>query len=167
MFNAFSKELLKRLKSVHKGLLTDCGSHELNDYFNDSQIAAIKKLEKLITKVCEMENPSTIIEAARKGDLEKLTKLLEDKNGKSGTSGTSSKSRDINAQNKLGYTALHIVVELHEDTVMAARLLEAGADPNVYCNAGRTPLEYAMDYELDELEDLLREYGAIEREERW
>ncbi len=161
MFNAFSRELLKRLESIRSGLLSDCDNRKLSDHFNDHQVAAIKNLEKLIAKLYKMENPSTIIEAARKSDLEKLTKLLEDKNDKR------NKGCDINAQDKLGYTALHIVVDLHEDIVMAARLLEAGADPNLYCNAGRTPLECAIDYELDEIEDLLREHGATDREERW
>lgn len=161
MFNSFSKELLKRLKSIHKELLSDCGDHKLNDYFNDRQITAINKLETLIAKVYAMENPSCIIEAARKGDLERLTKLLEDKNVTRVMS-----SEDVDTQDKLGYTALHLVVELHEDTAMAAVLLDAGADPHIYCNAGRTPLEYAIDHELDELEELLREHGATGREDR-
>ncbi len=167
MFNVFSRELLKRLQSIQKGLLTGCNDRKLSDHFNTSQMTAIKDLEKLIAKVYKMKNPSTIIEAARKGDLAKLTKLLEDKSGTSNTNNKNNKKRDINAQDKLGYTPLHIVVELYEDTVMAARLLEAGANPNIYCNAGRTPLEYAMDYELNELEDLLREYGATDREDGW
>lgn len=122
MFNAFSKELLKRLESIHRGLLTGRDDRKLSGYFNDKQITALNDPKKLIAKVYKMENPSTIIEAARKGDLAKLTKLLEDKNGMSGKGGNASTSgkkksdgkvskgsNDINAQDKLGLSQSIII----------------------------------------------------------
>ena len=56
-------------------------------------------------------------------------------------------------------TPLHVaVMEQQQKTVKV--LLQAGADPNVQTNDGRTPLHHAAMGECAEIVTLLLEYGA-------
>lgn len=52
---------------------------------------------------------------------------------------------DVNAVGDLGYTPLHVTA-FRNDTEMIQVLLDAGANPRLKCEVGKTPLETAIDH---------------------
>ena len=62
---------------------------------------------------------------------------------------------DLNEQNETGYAPLHYGVMKTRPGVVAL-LLEAGADPDVFNNLAKTPLDLAISGSKDEIIDLLR-----------
>ncbi|WP_299154226.1 ankyrin repeat domain-containing protein [uncultured Tateyamaria sp.] len=51
---------------------------------------------------------------------------------------------DVNAIGNLGYAPLHVSA-FRDDAEMIQLLLDAGADPRVRCEIGKTPLDAAVD----------------------
>lgn len=52
---------------------------------------------------------------------------------------------DVNAVGNVGYTPLHVSA-FRDDADMIEKLLYAGADPQVKCEVGKTPLDTATDH---------------------
>ena len=52
---------------------------------------------------------------------------------------------DVNAVGDLGYVPLHVSA-FRNDAEMIQKLLGAGADPRAKCEAGKTPLDTAIDH---------------------
>ena len=89
-----------------------------------------------------------LIEAAKKGDTEKVQALL-------------AQGADVNAKDKGGFTALMDAAwEGHTDTVQA--LLAHGADVNAKDNNGDTALMMAKEKGHKEIVHILKEAGAKE-----
>jgi len=89
---------------------------------------------------------SELHQAAAKGDLKKVRKLVEE-------------GADVNARDNIGYTPLHYAASYgHLD--VARLLLEEGADVNARDNAGWTPLHWAAAYGHVDVARLLVERGA-------
>lgn len=64
----------------------------------------------------------------------------------------------VNSQNKKGHTALHMAAR--ERANFVRELIEAGADPAITCEGGRTPLHLAADQDNAESVGILLENGA-------
>lgn len=52
---------------------------------------------------------------------------------------------DVNAVGNLGYTPLHVSA-FRNDGEMIRALIDAGADPKITCEVGKTPLDTAIDH---------------------
>ena len=71
---------------------------------------------------------------------------------------------DVNAQDHVGYTALHYSVS-HGDIFSTELLLSAGADPSKVDSRGQTPLDSALDYENHGVCQLLLSYTTMKSPE--
>lgn len=62
---------------------------------------------------------------------------------------------NVNAVGDLGYTPLHVSA-FRNDSEMIQTLLDAGADPHLKCEVGKTPWDTAVDHGCLEAAKLLR-----------
>ena len=75
--------------------------------------------------------------------------------------GSSCYNADVNAQNRIGWTPLHIASRLVQPNIDVFRLLlEHGVDVNAAANDGSTVLYEASAYGTPEVVRLLLKYGA-------
>ncbi|KAJ0421028.1 hypothetical protein BJY00DRAFT_113978 [Aspergillus carlsbadensis] len=66
---------------------------------------------------------------------------------------------DVNCCSGDGATAAHTAAA-HDNTVILAKLMKAGANINAGTDTGLTPLDYALRYQCDSAAKLLQAYGA-------
>jgi ankyrin repeat protein len=87
-----------------------------------------------------------LLDASKKGDVEKVKKLLKE-------------GADVNAKDRFGFTPLHYTA-LNGHFEVVKLLIERGADVNAKTNGGWTPLRFAAIYGHFEVVKLLIERGA-------
>ncbi|MCY4644854.1 MAG: ankyrin repeat domain-containing protein [Bacteriovoracales bacterium] len=95
-----------------------------------------------------------LFQAVRGGNLERVETLL-------GGAGKRLPDAVVNEQDGQKKTALHwATADAHLSSDIAKALLAAGADPNMRDNHGWTPVNWALNYNRDDLVLLLGEFGA-------
>ncbi|MBN1237585.1 MAG: ankyrin repeat domain-containing protein [Gammaproteobacteria bacterium] len=123
---------------------------------------------------------SPLAEAAMRGDIETLRRLLDegsvdfDAPGRTGTPALHwlihrgdrdaalrliAAGADVNAANRYGVAPLHVAIETG-DAILARRLLEAGADAGAADRTGELPLMLAARVGEPAITDALLEHGA-------
>ena len=74
---------------------------------------------------------------------------------------------DVNAQNSIKETALHLAVEKNHTAALATLLSDDRIDCSLTNNGNETPLMMAIRSGKDECERILREHGAPEPSLDW
>ena len=69
---------------------------------------------------------------------------------------------DVNFQNRYNWTALHMAVSANSPAIVAQLVSDDRVDTSLKSYGYGTPLNYAILYEYDECEKILREHGARE-----
>ena len=148
---ARTKPTLKRAKSFNKDTMIPSHSKEIL-----KQIVATERQKDsdeedespMIRRRSYSGTKFTLHEAIESTDLKSLSIILIKK-----------EYSDIDAQNDLGQTALH-VASLMENAEAIELLLQAGADVNILDKAGYSSLQYAVDGGSFDCASLLISNGA-------
>lgn len=89
----------------------------------------------------------SIHDAVRTGNSQKMMEII------------SKRPDRVNEKDDFGTTPLHIAVEKGNIPIIK-QLIQKGAEVNAKDNDGRTPLDFLAMRPNEEIEELLRQYGA-------